>query len=202
MARPVNPTAEVRPGGRGFPSPEQYRALKVVAFDVDGVLTDGRACIDAGGLETKNFDVRDGSGIAFLHHAGLEVAILSGRKCRAVSVRAHELNIPRARVWQGCRRKLEGYEKLLAACGVHDQEVAFAGDDIVDLPVLERVGLACCPGDARPEAIAACHVVTAGFGGRGCVRQVCEHILKQRGPEVWAAVLRRYLGRAPEEPAP
>jgi 3-deoxy-D-manno-octulosonate 8-phosphate phosphatase (KDO 8-P phosphatase) len=193
MARPVILTDDVRAGGRGFPPEEVYRGLKIAVFDVDGVLTDGRAYLDSQGQETKAFLVRDGAGIAFLRHAGLEVAILSGRRSAAVEARARELEIPPSRVWQDARHKAPAFEQLLAACAVRAGEVAYMGDDIVDLPVLERVGLACCPADAHPAALAACHVVATSPGGAGAVRQVCEHILGRRGPAVWAQVLRRYF---------
>jgi 3-deoxy-D-manno-octulosonate 8-phosphate phosphatase (KDO 8-P phosphatase) len=195
MAHTVSDKPEVAPGGRGFPEASVYRGLKLAAFDVDGVLTDGRICLNPQGLETNNFHVRDGSGLALLRHAGLQVAIVSGRKSLAVQARARELEIPPRRVWQGARHKRVSYQEMLAACGVRDAEVAYVGDDLVDLPILERVGLACCPCDAHASVIAACHAVAALPGGRGAVRQLCEHILKQRGPEVWEKTLRRYLGR-------
>jgi len=190
----VSDERDVRAGGRGWPAPEAYAAIKLVLFDVDGVLTDGGIYLDAQGAETKRFDVRDGSGLAFLRHAGLELAILSGRSSKATEMRATELGIPLDRVWQGAKRKRPAFAEVLKVCGVCREEVAFVGDDIVDLPILEQAGVSACPGDARPEAIAASHVVCAAPGGRGAVRQFCEHFLKQRGGDVWDGALRRYLG--------
>lgn len=185
---------DVRVGGRGWPTPEAYGAIKLVLLDVDGVLTDGGIYLDAGGAETQRFDVRDGSGLAFLRHAGLEVAILSGRSSAATVRRAAELSIPPERIWQGARQKRPVFAEVLKACGVSREEVAFIGDDIVDLPILEQCGLSACPGDARPEAVAASHVVCCAAGGHGAVRQFCEHLLKRRGADVWRDALRKYLG--------
>jgi 3-deoxy-D-manno-octulosonate 8-phosphate phosphatase (KDO 8-P phosphatase) len=190
----VNGNQDVRAGGRGWPTPEAYRAIKLVLLDVDGVLTDGGIYLDPQGGETKRFDVRDGSGIAFLRHAGLEVAILSGRSSKATEVRAAEQGIPATRIWQGARRKRPAFTEVLKTCGVCKEEVAFMGDDIVDLPILEQCGVSACPGDARPEAIAGSHLVCSAPGGRGAVRQFCEHLLKQRGGDVWEKALRKYLG--------
>ncbi len=185
---------DVRAGGRGWPLPEAYGAVKLVLFDVDGVLTDGGIYLDAKGAETKRFDVRDGAGVAFLHHAGLKMAILSGRSSRATDQRATELGIPPERVWQGAKRKRPAFAEVLKSCGVSREEVAFIGDDLVDLPILEQAGVSACPGDARPEAVAASHVVCAAPGGHGAVRQFCEHLLKRRGTDVWEETLRKYLG--------
>lgn len=187
---------DIRPGGRADPAPGVYAGIKLVLFDVDGVLTDGGIYLDAQGAETKRFDVRDGSGMAFLRHAGLQMAILSGRSSRATSQRAAEMGIPPERVWQGARHKGPAFAEVLQACGVSKEEVAFIGDDIVDVPILEQVGVAACPGDARPEAMAVSHVICTAAGGHGAVRQFCEHLLKRRGPGVWDEALRKYLGWA------
>jgi 3-deoxy-D-manno-octulosonate 8-phosphate phosphatase (KDO 8-P phosphatase) len=190
-------TPEVHAGGRGLPAAEVYRNLRLVIFDVDGVLTDGTIAIDARGVETKFFNVRDGSGMAFLNHAGLPMALLTGRSSPAVDVRARELSIPPERVVQGAKHKRPAFERLLAACGVDRAQTAFIGDDIVDVPVLQQVALAACPADARPEAVAACHLVTTAPGGHGAVRQLCEHILRQRGGDEWDRALRKYFGETP-----
>jgi len=192
----MSETPEVRPGGRGLPPPETYRALRLVVFDVDGVLTDGTISIDGHGVESKRFDVRDGSGMAYLRHAGLDLALLTGRSSAAVDVRARDLSIPPQRVVQGAKHKLPAFEQLLSVCGVTSAQTAFIGDDIVDLPLLQRVALAGCPGDARPEALAACHLVAAAPGGHGAVRQLCEYILKQRGAEEWERAISKFLGEA------
>lgn len=190
----MNTANEMTAGGRDWPTPEAYRSIKLVLLDVDGVLTDGGIYLDEQGSEMKRFDVRDGSGIALLRHAGLEVAILSGRKTKATECRASDLGIPLSRVWQGAKRKRPAFAEVLKTCDVSKNEVAFIGDDIVDLPILEQCGIAACPGDARPEAKAACHLVCSAPGGHGAVRQFCEHLLKKRGAEVWEKALRKYLG--------
>ena len=190
----MNTETEVRAGGRGWPEARIYAAIKLVLFDVDGVLTDGSIFLDARGRETKRFDVRDGSGMAFLHHAGIEMAILSGRSSKATERRASDLSIPPARVWQGAKRKGPIFAEVLKSCGVSKEEVAFIGDDIVDLPILEQAGLSACPGDARPEAMAASHLICTAAGGHGAVRQFCEHLLRHRGTDVWERTIRKYLG--------
>jgi len=185
----------VRPGGKGFPPPEVYRAIKLVVFDVDGVLTDGRIVLDAHGVESKFFHVRDGSGMTFLRKADLLLALVTGRSSPVVDVRARELDIPAARVKQGARVKLPVFRELLAETGLAAAQAAFVGDDLIDLPVLEAAGLACCPGDAHPEVRRACHVIATRPGGRGGARQICEHLLKQRADGSWEKAIGRYLDR-------
>lgn len=186
----------VRPGGRGFPPVETYRALKMVVFDVDGVLTDGRIILDANGVESKFFHVHDGSGISFLHKADLRVALLTGRTSPVVDARARELRIPPALVKQGAPVKLPAFTRLLEENGLAAREVAFVGDDIVDLPVLELAGLACCPADGHPDVMRVCHAVAQRNGGQGGARAICEHLLKRRADGSWEKAIERYLGRA------
>jgi 3-deoxy-D-manno-octulosonate 8-phosphate phosphatase (KDO 8-P phosphatase) len=186
----------VHAGARGFPSVEAYRAIKLVIFDVDGVLTDGRIIWDSNGVETKFFNVRDGAGIAFLNKTEIKVALITGRSSVVVDNRARELKIPPERVKQGAKVKLPVFEKLLAENNLSASEAAFVGDDIIDLPVLERAGLACCPADAHPDVLKTCHVVGNAKGGKGGVRGICEHILKQRDDGTWEKAIDRYLGRA------
>jgi 3-deoxy-D-manno-octulosonate 8-phosphate phosphatase (KDO 8-P phosphatase) len=186
----------VYPGRRGFLPVEGYRALRLVVFDVDGVLTDGRLHVDGYGIESKTFDVRDGVGMALLRAAGVELAVLSGRTSAAVRHRAEELKIPKSRVVQGVGRKDEALGRLISEAGLNAREVAFVGDDIIDLPALEVAGLACCPGDAAPIVISACHVVSRAHGGRGAVRALCEHILMVRQDGSWERAIETYLSRA------
>jgi 3-deoxy-D-manno-octulosonate 8-phosphate phosphatase (KDO 8-P phosphatase) len=189
------PRATVTPGARGFPPLAIYQGLKLVAFDVDGVLTDGRIIFDANGIESKFFDVRDGTGVTLLQKCGLQVALITGRRSKVVENRARELKIDPAFVRQGVKCKLPVFNELLAVLGITAQEAAFAGDDLIDLPVLHAAGLACCPSDAHEDIFPACHVVTAGRGGRGAVRQICEHILKSRTDGSWESAVRGYLER-------
>jgi len=186
----------VHAGTRGFPAEEVYRALKLVIFDVDGVLTDGRIVLDSNGAESKFFNVRDGAGIAFLNKTDIKVALITGRSSAVVDSRARELKIPPERVKQGAKVKLPVFDQLLIENKLKPSEAAFVGDDIIDLPVLERVGLACCPADAHPTVLNTCHVIANAEGGRGGVRGICEHILKQRNDGTWETAIDRYLGRA------
>jgi len=186
---------EVVAGHRGFPPQSVYRGLKLVVFDVDGVLTDGAVVLGADGSEYKNFDVRDGTGMGFLRYTGLKMALISGRASVATERRAQELKIPAEFVRQGVAQKLPVLEELMMQCGVSPSEVAFIGDDIIDVPAMESVGLAMCPGDARPEAREVSHACAIAQGGKGAVRQLCEHLLKRRDNGDWERAVAQYLGR-------
>lgn len=190
------PLDNVMEGVRGFPPADAYRAIRMVVFDVDGVLTDARIILDSKGAETKFFDVRDGAGITFLHYAELKVAILTGRSSPVVDFRARELHIPPALVKQGAKVKLPVFRDLLAENGLAAREVAFIGDDIVDLPVLEAAGLAFCPADTHPDVVKTCHAMALESGGRGAVRAIVEHLLARRADGSWEKAINRYLGRA------
>jgi 3-deoxy-D-manno-octulosonate 8-phosphate phosphatase (KDO 8-P phosphatase) len=171
------------------PLAERIRAVKLVIFDVDGVLTDGRIVLNDDGVESKFFDVRDGSGIKWLVRVGLDVAFLTGRQSHVVEVRAAELGV--TRIHQGAKVKIDIYERLLNEAGLQDEAVAYAGDDLIDLPVMRRVGLALAPADARPEVKAAAHYVCREGGGRGAVREIVELILKGQG--FWEQVTAPYF---------
>lgn len=162
--------------------------IKLLILDIDGVMTDGRIIYDANGVESKFFNVKDGHGIKMVQRAGIEVAIISGRESQVVTNRAAELGIER--VYQRCLDKMTPYRALLAATGLADEEVAFVGDDLIDLPVLRRVGFAAAPADAVAETLAAVHYVTKNRGGWGAVREVCDLILKGKG--LWEEVTARY----------
>jgi 3-deoxy-D-manno-octulosonate 8-phosphate phosphatase (KDO 8-P phosphatase) len=191
-----NQIGDVRAGPRGMPDVDAYRRLKLVIFDVDGVLTDGRIIHDAHGIESKFFDVRDGAGMTFLRMADLMLGIVTGRSSPVVEIRARELKIPLERVKQGALRKWPVVEQMLSDNKVTAEETAFVGDDLIDTPVLEKVGLACSVSDAHADAISLSHVVSTRPGGRGGVRQICEHILKRRDDGSWEKAMNKYLGRA------
>lgn len=165
-----------------------FKEIKLVITDVDGVLTDGGITYDDNGIEYKTFNVRDGAAVAYLRRAGLFTAILSGRSCDAVYVRAEELGIED--VYQGNLDKLVGYEELKQKYHLQDHEVAFLGDDLADLPVLKRVGLPACVADAAPEVLDMAKYVTTAVGGRGAFRELAEAILKAQGK--WAATVEKY----------
>jgi len=166
----------------------RMRRIKLLILDVDGVMTDGRIIIDDAGLESKQFDVRDGHGLKMLMRCGIDVALLTGRTSRVVDHRAADLGI--REVHQGIWNKREAFDEILRRRRLHAEETAYMGDDVVDVPLLRRVGFAVAVADACPEAIRAAHLVTDRSGGRGAVREVCEAILKAQGR--WGDMAARY----------
>jgi len=158
---------------------ERAQFIRLLLLDVDGVLTDGRLYFDAKGEALKVFHVRDGHGIKMAQQAGIEVAMLSGRRSDAAFHRAKELGVNR--FYEGLRDKVAVLEELLAALHLDPRQVAMVADELVDLPVMTRVGLAVAVADAVPEVKAAAHWVTTLPGGRGAVRQVCDLLLQAQG---------------------
>lgn len=161
-------------------TPEQRaRHVRLAAFDVDGVMTDGTIWLDDEGRETKGFSILDGLGLKLLAGSGVLTAIVTGRRSRVVERRAAELGIGLVR--QGVDDKLAAFAGLLSELGLEASEASFMGDDLPDLPVLLRCGLAITvPG--APEAVRRhAHVVTQAAGGRGAVREACELILRAQG---------------------
>lgn len=145
-------------------------------MDVDGVLTDGKIVVDAQGKELKFFDVQDGFGLVLLRQAGIKTAILSARSSSAVTARAEDLKIDK--ICQDAYPKTNAYESLIKELGCTDEQVCFMGDDLPDLPVLKRVGLAVAVPNAMDELKKIAHYVTTRRGGAGAVREVIELILK------------------------
>ena len=164
------------------------RALRVLLFDVDGVLTDGGVYIDADGRELKRFSIKDGAGIALASKFGLTTGIISARASSATNSRAAELGMKI--VMQGVTSKRQALADVLAGHNVKAAEVAYMGDDLVDLAVIGEVGLAGCPADAAAEVTAACHWVSRQPGGQGAAREFIELILKARGQ--WDDVLSQH----------
>ncbi len=158
---------------------ERAKGIRLLLLDVDGVLTDGRLYFDAKGEAFKVFHVRDGHGIKMAQQAGIEVAFLSGRRSDAAFHRARDLGV--TRYHEGLRDKVAVLEELLAALNLAPQEVAAVGDELVDLPLMNRVGLAVAVADAAPEVRAAALWVTPSPGGKGAVREVCDLLLKAQG---------------------
>lgn len=150
--------------------------IRLLLLDVDGVLTDGRIIIDDRGVETKHFHVRDGQGISLLKCSGIEVGFITGRSSRVVRHRANDLRV--ALLFQGVQDKLRVYERIKKKRRLTDAQIAYVGDDIVDLPVLRRVGLAVMVGDGSAELKPFADYVTVARGGMGAVREVAELILK------------------------
>ncbi|MDX1556066.1 MAG: 3-deoxy-manno-octulosonate-8-phosphatase KdsC [Xanthomonadales bacterium] len=158
---------------------ERAARIRLLALDVDGVLTDGRLWFDQTGNELKAFYTRDGLGLKALLRFGVAVALITGRTSRMVDDRAAQLGIQH--VYQGRDDKLNALEELMSETGVEAGDICYVGDDWIDLPVLERVGLSVSPSDAAPLVRERVHWVTAAKGGLGAVREVCDFILAAQG---------------------
>ena len=157
-------------------------------LDVDGVMTDGRIIMDNEGREIKNFNVRDGHGIKILQRYGIKVAILTGRKSKVVEHRAKDLEIKD--VYQKVFNKKEIFEKILKKHKLSADAAAFMGDDIVDIPVLKRVGFSAAVADALDVVKKSVDYVTENKGGHGAVREICEMILQAQGK--WPEIAAKY----------
>ena len=155
---------------------KKAKAIKLLLLDVDGVLTDGRIILDDRGVETKHFDVRDGQGIVLLMRAGIEVGLITARSSKAVRYRAKELAL--RIVHQGIRNKATTYAEIRRQSGLAETEIAYIGDDIGDLSILHRVGLAVAVEDGCHELFPSVDYVTEKPGGRGAVREIAELLLK------------------------
>lgn len=168
---------------------EKLANIKLLLLDVDGVLTDGRIIYDNQGNELKAFDVKDGHGLKMLQRAGIKVGIITGRSSDLVARRAAELGIDI--LYQKALSKLEPYREILAAQGLQDAQVAYVGDDIVDLPILRRVGFSATVADAVPEVLPLVDYVASRSGGRGAVREICDLLLRASG--CWEELTERYF---------
>lgn len=153
--------------------------IRLIIFDVDGVLTDGSLYIGDDGQEYKAFHSKDGHGMVMLQHTGVQIAIITGRTSEVVRIRMASLGIEH--VYQGKREKLPAYEELKVATGLRDEQIAYVGDDVVDLPVMTRVGLSIAVQDAHTLTKHHAHWVTPSGGGRGAAREVCELIMDAQG---------------------
>jgi 3-deoxy-D-manno-octulosonate 8-phosphate phosphatase (KDO 8-P phosphatase) len=165
------------------------RGVRLLLFDVDGVLTDGRILLHADGSESKQYHIRDGTGLVLARRSGLLTGLLSARTSASTTERARQLAIPIVR--QGASNKLTAYLEILAEHGLTDRDVAFMGDDVQDLPVLTRVGLSCAPADAVPEVRQRATWVSSRGGGAGAVRELIELVLRAQG--TWEDLIRAYL---------
>ena len=164
------------------------RNIKFLILDVDGVLTDGSIILDNEGNEFKSFHVRDGHGIKMLMRAGIKVALITGRYSKVVDRRAHELGI--TEVFQKCRDKRIAYSQLAEKYSLNDNEIAYIGDDIIDIPLLKRSGFPVVVADADDEVKAVAKMITKKVGGRGAVREVCDFLLKAKG--LWQDIINGY----------
>jgi 3-deoxy-D-manno-octulosonate 8-phosphate phosphatase (KDO 8-P phosphatase) len=165
---------------------EKARNIRLLLLDVDGVLTDGTLYYSSSGEEQKAFNTQDGFGITLLRQAGIETGIITARKSEMVQRRAEELKF--THIYQGARKKNEAFREILKNSGLKPFEVAYMGDDWLDLILLRQVGLALCPANGVEEVKAAVHYVTERAGGQGAVRDACSLILSARG------VLQKLLG--------
>lgn len=162
------------------------RKIKLVICDVDGVLTDGKIIYDSDGRELKNFNVQDGFGIVLLSKVGIQTAIISARESKVVAHRAKELGIDH--VFVGVYPKMKAYEQLVHRLKLKDSEVCFIGDDLPDLGVMKRVGLAVAVSNGVAEIKSTAHFTTRKHGGEGAVREVIDRILKAQG--FWSRILK------------
>ena len=160
---------------------ERLARVRLAAFDVDGVFTDGRFYLSDDGVESKAFCTLDGYGIRRLLDAGISVAIISGRKSGAVSLRMQELGVQH--VFLGCKDKVGAFETLRDELTLQADECAYTGDDLPDLALLERVGVAIAVANAHPEIKAVCDMTTEWRGGFGAVREVCDRLLAARAQD-------------------
>ncbi len=158
---------------------QRAKAVKLAVFDVDGVLTDGRLHFSENGLETKAFHSQDGLGIKYLQRFGVTVAIITGRRSTIVDNRMKELGV--LHVYQGCSDKAATFKQLLAALKLEPQQVAYIGDDLIDLPVMRQCGLAVTVPNAHPQMSQFVHWTTARPGGHGAGRDFCDLLLEAKG---------------------
>ena len=162
--------------------------ITLVLFDVDGVLTDGKILLHPDGGESKTFDIKDGTAIVWAQRAGLTVGFLSARQSASTAQRAAQLGVTLLR--QGVSGKLEEYEKIVDELGVAEEQIAYMGDDLLDLPVLNRVGLSAAPADAADAVRGRVHWVSTRRGGDGAARELIELIL--RATNAWDPLLASY----------
>jgi len=158
---------------------DKAKKTRIVIFDVDGVLTDGRLYITESGEEIKAFHSRDGHGMKMLQSTGIEIGIITGRTSNIVSHRMGELGIKH--VYQGRRDKLPAFQELLTKLNLSADETVFVGDDVVDLPIMVRAGLSVAVSDAHPLVKQYAHWQTNNPGGKGAARDVCELIMQAHG---------------------
>ncbi len=168
---------------------EKFRRVKMLIMDTDGVMTNGQIIFTNNGDELKNFDVKDGFGIRLAHRAGIKTAIITGRLSACLARRAQELEIEE--VHQKALVKADVYEELVGRLKLKHQEVAYMGDDIVDLPVMRQVGLSIAVPEAVDEVLEQADYITKKSAGQGAVRETVELILKTQG--LWEKATERYF---------
>src|SRR5262245_33033744 len=173
---------------------DQARAIKLILFDVDGVLTDGKILMHADGSESKQFDIKDGTAIVWAQRLGLTVGFLSARSSASTAQRAAQLGV--TLVHQGVASKLETYDQIVDELLLENEQVAYMGDDVLDLPVLTRAGFSAAPADAAPDVRERVRWVSAARGGDGAARALIEIILRAQGK--WDGLVAAYLAEGEE----
>lgn len=168
---------------------ERAKKIRLLAFDVDGVLTDGRIYISDKGEECKAYNIRDGLGMKLLQECGIKLALISGRTSRSVEARAQDIGI--ALLYQGVDDKVAVLEALMQELDLRAEQCGFMGDDLVDLPAMRRAGFSLSVADAPPLVRERAHYVTKSKGGHGAVREACEFIMRAQG--VLEQKMARYL---------
>ncbi len=166
----------------------KIKKIRLVLLDTDGVLTDGSIFYDDAGREYKRFSVRDGLGLRLLMDCGMDVGIITGRASKALFHRCRDLGI--SLVMEGIREKDKALDEILEKTGYKNEEVAFVGDDLLDIPVMKKAGLAVAVADAHDAVIKIADIVLSAKGGAGAVRQLCEIILKEQG--FWQKIEKRF----------
>jgi len=162
--------------------------IELLLLDVDGVLTDGKVIYDDAGGEIKEFDVKDGLGIRLLAECGVRVGIITGRSSKALLHRCQNIGIKL--LFQGVDDKAAAFGRVLEQTGIPAENIAYMGDDLPDLPVLNRVGVPIAVSDAHEAVKSSAAIVTQAKGGRGAVREICDAILKAKG--LWPGVIKRF----------
>lgn len=170
---------------------EKAKNIKILLLDVDGVLTDGTLLYSSSGEESKSFNTQDGFGLRLLQEAGIEAGLITARKSEAVARRAEELKL--RHVYQGSTNKLTAFHEVLRVSGCKPFEIAYMGDDWLDLVLFSRAGLAFAPANAVQATKEAAHYITSRSGGYGAVREVCDLLLEGRG--ILAEILQKYTSR-------
>ena len=163
--------------------------IELLLLDVDGVLTDGNITYSDSGEQIKSFNSKDGLGMRLLMDAGIDVGIITGRKSKALEHRCENLGI--TLLFDNIKDKSTALDKIISRTGISAKKIAFAGDDLIDLPVLKRVGVSFCVQDASLDIQNHCDIITNQKGGHGAVREICENILKAKG--LWEFILNKYL---------
>jgi 3-deoxy-D-manno-octulosonate 8-phosphate phosphatase (KDO 8-P phosphatase) len=158
---------------------EKAKKIKMFLVDVDGVLTDGKVIYDSSGNELKSFNIKDGLGITLLHKVGIKTGIITGRNSPMVEKRASELKINE--VFQGKKEKLDSYEYIKKKYILKDEEILYIGDDLIDIPILKKVGFPVAVADAAKIVKKYCIYITKAKGGEGAVRETIDYLLTLRG---------------------